>query len=298
MMTKALTQHDLERRRSQLGDLQRFLNAQEQAFQTARQTVQAFLDRYAATLSPLYMELDALESQLHSATSYLAEALRRTGINAASPRAPLATTLPLLPNLPARAAPPTEPAGGLVALPPPLLKTLYRRAAMRLHPDLASCEQERALREQQMMAVNEAYAAGNRERLETMLLAAGEDPVKVNGGNADALRNWLGRSEQLVLGRTRVVQALHAALKAHPMHQLCHAISRAEAEGLDPFSVMAKRLRVQIGERRQELYIGQRLDAKSGLAQAFLTRRVERMGGAAVVSQTGSAAQHRVVQGV
>ena len=280
MMNSAITRHELERRRSQLGELQRYLAVQEQAFTEARHTVQAFVDRYAATLGTLYMELDALESQLHSATSYLAEALRRNGIDAASPRPPQASALPLLPKLPAGAPPPPEPPGGMVELAPPPLKTLYRRAAMRFHPDLAPQASQRPAREQQMMVVNEAYAAGNRPQLEALLLADGEDPVKVTGGNADAVRAWLIRAEARVQGRTRVVQAMLVALKIHPMHALCQAISRAEAEGLDPFSVMAKRLRAQIAERRQELYIGQRLDADSGLAQAFLQQRAARMGGA------------------
>ncbi|CAN5261944.1 hypothetical protein BH11PSE10_BH11PSE10_03650 [soil metagenome] len=299
MSNSAINRHELERRRSQLGELQRYLSAQEQAFQAARQTAQAFVDRYAATLGPLYMELDALESQLHSATTYLAEALRRNGINAAAPRAPQATALPLLPHLPSRAPQPPEPPGGFVELAPPLLKTLYRRAAMRLHPDLAPHERERAQREQKMMVVNEAYAAGDRPRLEALLLATGEDPVKVTGGNADAVRNWLTRTEQAVQGRTRVVQAMHAALKTHPMHQLCHSITRAEAEGLDPFNVMAKRLNAQIAERRQELYIGQRLNAGSGLAQAFLQRRIERVGGVSKsASRSGGPGQQLIDQGV
>ena len=279
-MNTAITRHELERRRSQLGELQRYLAVQEQTFTDTRDTIQAFVDRYAASLGPLYMELDALESQLHSATSYLADALRRNGIDAASPRPPQATALPLVPSLPVGAQPPPEPPGGMVELAPPLLKTLYRRAAMRFHPDLAPQADERAAREQQMMVVNEAYAAGNRPRLEALLLAAGEDPVKVTGGNADAVRAWLTRAEAAVQGRTRVVQAMLVTLKAHPMHQLGQAIGRAEADGLDPFAVMANRLRAQIAERRQELYIGQRLDADSGLAQAFLQQRAARMGGA------------------
>ncbi|MDN3922967.1 hypothetical protein [Roseateles violae] len=278
MMNTAITRQELERRRSQLRDLQSFLADQEQEFALLRGRIQVFVDRYTDLLGPLYMELDALESQLHCATSYLAEALRRNGVAARSPKPPRATELPRLPQLPGGAPLPPEPKGGLVELGPPTLKTLYRRAAMRLHPDLAPSERERRQREQQMMIVNEAYAAGDRRRLESLLLAAGEEPLKVHGGNADAVRDWLSRSEQAVQGRLRVVQAHLALLKAHAMHQMWQAIAAAEAQQLDPLAVMASRLRAQIAERRQELYIGQRLQPDSGLAQAFLHRRVERMG--------------------
>lgn len=279
MMNTAITRHDLERRRAQLGDLRRYLAEQEQSFHALRGQVQRFVDRYVDSLGSLYLEFDALESQLHCATSYLAEALRRNGIEARSPKAPQASARPSLAQLPAGAPLPPEPPGGLVELGPPPLKTLYRRAAMRLHPDLAPHERERSRREQAMMTVNEAYAAGDRGRLEALLLAAGEDPIKVTGGNADAVRNWLGRSELAVQGRIRVVQAHLLLLRAHPMHQLWQAVEQAEAKGLDPLTVMAKRLHAQIGERRQELYIGQRLQPESNLAEAFVHRRVERMGG-------------------
>ena len=281
MNNTAIIRHDLERRRAALSDLQRYLGSQEREFGNLRSQIQCFVDRYVSALGPLYLELDALESQLHNATFELAEALRRSGIDARSPKPPKPTDMPRLPLLPAGAPLAPEPHGGLVDLAPPPLKTLYRRAAMRLHPDLAPTDRERQQREQQMMVVNEAYACGDRARLEALLLAAGEDPVKVTGGNADALRHWLSRSEQAVQGRLRVVQAHLALLAAHPMHQLWQAITLAEAKGLDPLDVMANRLRAQIAERRQEVYIGQRLHADSGLAQAFLRQRIDRMGSAA-----------------
>lgn len=284
MTNTAISRHGLERRRSQLSDLRRYLQAQEQEFEDLRAQVQGFVGRYVETLGASYLELDALESQLHSATDGLAEALRSSGIAARSPRAPQATALPVLPQLPIGAALPPEPTGNQVEMAAPSLKTLYRRAAMRLHPDFAGSEADRGRREQNMMLVNQAYAASNRAQLELLLLAAGEDPLRVMGGNGDALRLWLGRCEHMVQGRLRVVQAHLALLKIHPMHSLWQAIARAELMGLDPMSVMANRLRSQIAERRQELYIGQRLQPLSGLAQAFLHRRIERMGAAASAS--------------
>lgn len=278
MNNSALSRHGLDRRKAQLQDLQRYLQSQENEFRELHTNLRTFVERYVDTLGCAYLELDALESQLHTATQYLAEALRRNGISARTPRAPQATALPTIPFLPAAAPLPPEPADGLIDLPPPSLKTLYRRAAMRLHPDFADTERERQRREQAMMLVNEAYAAERRHQLEALLLAAGEDPVKVTGGNADALRSWLSRCEAAVQGRLRVVQAHRVALEAHPMHQLWQAIRRAEAMGLDPFSVMVKRLHSQIAERRQELYIGQRLQPEPGLAEDFLRRRIERMG--------------------
>ncbi|MDT8998570.1 hypothetical protein RQP53_04715 [Paucibacter sp. APW11] len=280
MRTPTITRHELARRRGQLSDLQAYVQSLEGEFGALHQRLQEFVARYTDLLGPLYLELDALESQLHLATSYLSEALRRNGVDVRMPMPPKPTALPQLPTLPAAAPLPHEPQGGMVEIEPPSLKQLYRRAAMRLHPDLARSDIERLQRETDMIDANAAYAAGDRPRLERLLLRAGEDPLKVTGSNGDAVLEWLRRSELGVQGRLRVVQAHLLALQAHPMHQLLQAISQAEAKGLDPMAVMASRLRTQIAERRQELYIGQRLQPESSLAQAFLHQRIERMGAA------------------
>jgi hypothetical protein len=280
-MHLAITRQELARRQAQLADLQRYLATQEQDFHALHGQVRAFMERYRERLGDLYLELDALESQLHTALSYLHAALVRNGIAARQPLPPKATALPLLAQLPAAAPLPPQPQGGLQDLAPPSLKQLYRRAAMRLHPDLANTPAQRLRREQQMMTVNAAYAAGDRPQLEALLLAAGEEAIKITGNNSLAILEWLRSSELAVQGRTRVVQAHLVALQANPMHQLWKAVATAELKGLDPLGVMANRLRTQIAERRQELYIGQRLQPESDLAQDFLHQRVLRMGATA-----------------
>jgi len=284
MSSQAITPRELDRRREALAELQRQLADQEQAYAANRARLQAFIDRYVATLGPLYMELDALESQLYCAMTYLHEALGRNGVDTRAPEPPRATATPLLPQLPHGAPLPPEPEGGLVHVGPPTLKTLYRRAAMRLHPDLAPDDQERLHRERKMVEVNDAYAASDRTRLEQLLLAAGESTFKVKGGDADAVMAWLRQAERSVQGRLRVVQAHAALLLSHPMHQLGEAIERAERKGLQPLTIMANRLRAQITERRQELYIGQRLQPESGMAEAFLRQRQQRLGGGIAAS--------------
>lgn len=276
-MQLAITRHELERRLSQLATLQRHLEAQERDYQLLHAQVQAFLERYMAQLGPLFLEHDALESQLYTALRLLCDAFKRNGLEAREPTPPQATTIPMLNQLPAAAPLPEQPAGGLDEVAPPSLKQLYRRAAMRLHPDLASSEAQRREREQQMMAVNDAYASQDRPRLEALLLAAGEERIKVSGSDRAAQLDWIQRAEARVQGRLRVVRAHRAALLTHRMHALWQAVVQAEAKGLDPLSVMAKRLRAQIAERRQELYIGQRLQPESVLAREFVRRSVERL---------------------
>lgn len=280
MLHSSITPFELNRRRAQLDDLRDYLCAQEAEYEQLHSQLSAFIARYLSQLESLYLELDALESQLHLATTNIYEALRKHGLDVAAPKPPQATPLPTLNKLPGHAPLPEMPSNALEHGPAPTLKQLYRRAAMRLHPDRASNERERHLREQQMRDANEAYALGDRRQLASMLIAVGEDPLKVHGSNGSAVLESMRRTELAVQGRLRVVQAHRVALEAHPMHQLWLAIAKAEAKGLDPLGVMANRLRQQIAERRQEVYIGQRLDpAEADLASAFLLQRARRLRG-------------------
>lgn len=275
----AITRHELTKRREQLLDMQRYLAVLEADHDGARAKLLGFRQRYLDALGPLMRELDELEAQLLQATALLSATLKRQGVDAPLPGTPQARAWPDVPALPDATPLPPEPTGPLTDLPPPSLKTLYRRAAMRFHPDLAPSGPERAVCEQRMMVVNEAYAASDRGRLESLLLAAGELPEKVIGGPADAVRAWLGLCEHLVQGRIRVVQAQTAVLHNLQMHQLRVAIERAETGGMKPLEIMANRLRTQIAERRQELYIGERVGGDARLAADFLRKRYQRLTG-------------------
>jgi hypothetical protein len=83
----------------------------------------------------------------------------------------------------------------------------------------------------------------------------------------------------MVQGRIRVVQAQTALLQSQQMHQLRVAIERAETGGMRPLDIMAARLRAQIAERRQELYIGERVGGDAGMAADFLRKRYQRLTG-------------------
>ncbi|MFG6458423.1 J domain-containing protein [Roseateles sp. BYS96W] len=279
MTSTAIARHELTRRREQLQELRHCLAALEADHDGVRAKLLGFRLRYLEALAPLMRELDELEVQLHQATALLYDTLKRQGVDAPLPAPPAAKAWPDIPALPEPVPLPPEPTGPMTDLPPPTLKTLYRRAAMRFHPDLAPSGPEREVCEQRMMTVNEAYTNGDRARLESLLLAAGELPEKVIGGPADAVRAWLGLCEHMVQGRIRVVQAQTVMLQNLQMHQLRVAIERAEAGGMRPLDIMANRLRAQIAERRQELYIGERVGGDARLAADFLRKRYQRVTG-------------------
>ena len=149
MASMAITRHDLTRRREQLQDLQRYLAVLEADHDGARAKLLGFRQRYLEALGPLMRELDELEAQLHQATAVLSDTLKRQGVEVPVPSAPRCKAWPEVPPLPEATPLPPEPTGPTADLPPPSLKTLYRRAAMRFHPDLAAPGPDRTLREQQ-----------------------------------------------------------------------------------------------------------------------------------------------------
>ncbi|XHS79114.1 J domain-containing protein [Burkholderiaceae bacterium UC74_6] len=291
-----ISRRDLERRHAALTDLRRYLALQEREFEHRRRQVQDFAERYQALFGPLYQELSALDTQLRTATHTLIDTMRRHGIElrlpepstqarTASTQGALLSQMPQLARTarfeglpPAEALPPVPVGADISQWAPPTLKMLYRRAAMRLHPDRAGSDVERPEREQLMMAVNAAFAASDRQALETLLLAAGDEPSTVHGGNAQALRNWLASCEDLVQARLRLVASYLEALSNHSLGRLCEQVTQSESRGLDPMGLMAFKLREQIAERRKELYIGQRVKPDSSLAHAFLHQRAQRGG--------------------
>lgn len=294
-----ITRHDLERRHAALQDLRRYLAEQEHDFEQQRQALQAFAQRYQATVGPLYQELDGLEAQLQQSTLALLGSLQRQGIAVGLPQSaeppprqlpqsvlPRMAQLARLEGLPPAPSLPAVPVGSDIAQwAPPTLKMLYRRAAMRIHPDRAGNDGERQQREQLMMAVNTAYAAGDRGRLEALLMAAGEDPVQLTGGQAQALCHWLAHCESLVQQRLRLVNEYLGALSGSGMYRLWRTVTQAEARGLDPLDGMVAQLRARVVERRKELYISARLKPDSSLARAFLHQRALSLGTAQLAGQ-------------
>ena len=73
------------------------------------------------------------------------------------------------------------------------------------------------------------------------------------------------------------LQAQMLLLQSLQMHELRIAVERAEAGGMRPLDIMAARLRAKIAERRQELYIGERVGGDARLAADFLRKRYQRL---------------------
>jgi hypothetical protein len=277
LLNPQLWRLEAARRRRQLEELQSFLRRLEAEYADLQTQVLAFMARYEERLGAQWLEVESLQGQLLLAL----EALARAGGRPLPPLPPQRRRL-ALPQLPAQPVWPEPPADANAAS-APSLKDLHRRAAMRLHPDRASDDADRTRREALMRDANLAYADQDRATLEDLLIAAGESPQRLGGFDVHAHWRWLERSESLAQGRMRVLRAHMVLLRQHPMTVLAEHVERAQTRGLDPLSIMATRLRAQVQELTQQVYIGARVQARSDLAQAFLAQWQARWGETASV---------------
>jgi hypothetical protein len=272
LLNPQLWRLEAARRRRQLEELQAFTQRLESEYAQLDAQVRAFLTRYSAQLDAPWERVERLQGELLRALELLA---RSSG--AALPPMPPPRQRHRLPELPPAPAWPAAPADEQ-AVAAPSLKDLHRRAAMRLHPDRAEGEADRARREALMRDANLAYADQDRATLEALLIAAGESPQRLGGFDVHAHWRWLERCEHLAQARLRVLRAHLLLLRQHPATVLAEHVERAQERGLDALAVMAARLAAQAQELQQQLYIGARLQPGSALSAAFLAQWQQRWG--------------------
>ncbi len=130
------------------------------------------------------------------------------------------------------------------------IKGLYRQLARRFHPDLALNEPDRAYRTDMMMAINAAYAAGDRAELER--LAAEPDVISSEPGTLEELARVLQREVDRCRRRLTEIQAELAQLEGHKSAQLMRRAERAAAEGRDLLAELAADFRRRITQKMVE----------------------------------------------
>jgi DnaJ-domain-containing protein 1 len=134
------------------------------------------------------------------------------------------------------------------------IKKLYRRLARRYHPDLASSQREREDRNEQMVALNEAYETGSI--VELMVLDDDKDlaDFDFSGTNTDnaklvkALDLELARIRRKTLLIENEIENLHNL----PVVRLSLEIKLAKTNGRDLLAEMEVDLKKTIAKKRAE----------------------------------------------
>jgi len=140
------------------------------------------------------------------------------------------------------------------------LKSLYRKLAKRLHPDLATDEAERERRHHLMAEVNRAYKNGDEARLREIFA---ETEL---GAQPAAEKGWHDVLAGLVLKLERARQRIDAvkkeitALRESAIYRLHERARQAEKEGRDLFAEMVAEIDREIADLTVEL---KKLEAQS-----------------------------------
>lgn len=133
------------------------------------------------------------------------------------------------------------------------LKQIYRQAAMLIHPDRATDEDDRKLRDQLMAEINLAYSKGDAdaiaeiiERYRDRLSAVSTDDI---GVQLIRLIRCISRTRERI---AHLVKAI-AELKQSDWAKLKADIDEAEVHGEDPLGNLAEKVHADILEEQKQL---------------------------------------------
>lgn len=135
---------------------------------------------------------------------------------------------------------------------PEELKDLYRKAAKRFHPDLASDPADRARRERLMKEINLAYEAGDLERLQRLLQEEGELPEEEPGESIGEQLVRIIRKIDQVEKRLYEIRQHIKALQESDLYDLMVRAEKAEREGRDLLEEIAESFKREMKLLRDE----------------------------------------------
>lgn len=131
------------------------------------------------------------------------------------------------------------------------LKKLYRQLARRFHPDMAVDKIDRDYRTQMMWAINAAYAAGDLDKLEQLLLEPDAPHTIVIQSETEQL-NLLTRELARLQNRLQEIEDELMRLDKHQSTEMMQRQARAARAGRNWFAEVEAQLREDIAQRQVE----------------------------------------------
>ncbi|MBK7897474.1 MAG: hypothetical protein IPJ90_21825 [Anaerolineaceae bacterium] len=131
------------------------------------------------------------------------------------------------------------------------LKQLYRQLARRFHPDMAVDEADRDYRTQMMWAINAAYAAGDLEKLEQLLLEP-DAPHTIAIQSDQEQLDLLTRELTRVQNRLEEIAEEMVRLDKHQSAVMMRRQAKGARAGRDWFGELEIQLRDDIAKRQIE----------------------------------------------
>lgn len=238
---------ELERLKEDQNNLEQSVAGCELEHETLKAETARFKQRYYQTVGRLYAELDnwiakvaraqagkfpknqALETEAKAAEKQAEKSAEEAGI-----KDPVPQPLPEI---------------------TPELKQAFRKAALLIHPDRATTDQERQRRTVLMAQINCAYEKADQAAIEKIVSEFGQDPEAITGDDVGSqIVKAIRRIAQLKR-RLGELLSLMDEIKQSEIHELRITVEEAEALGGDPLGDLAKQLMEEISAQRIELEV-------------------------------------------
>ncbi len=233
-------EEELAKKREEFALLQSELADRELYLTNLRAELKAFEARYLRQVGVLYAELDEWNAKI---AELLADDERTEEARSAAMQARTQAAE-------SRSAVQGEAAEAKDFAPSPELKSVYREVAKRVHPDLATDDEDRRNRERFMAEANRAYEQGNVDEMRKILdeYESSPETVKGSGVAADLVR--VIRQMKQIRGRLAQIELDIASLIDSDIAKLKAKVEAASAQGLDLLAEMAKDVKSRVDTAR------------------------------------------------
>ena len=239
-------ERELEHKRVDLAGLEADLVERELRLATLQAELAAFEAEYLRVVGRRYAELDDVKARIAEARAARRPDDVGAQASAAEARAAAANAASEVRD---RASPKPAPAFD----PPADLRTLYRTLARRLHPDLASTDDDRKRRHEWMARVNDAYQRQDPEALNALLADWDTSPEAVAGtGIGDDLVRVI---RQIAQARRRIasIDREIEVLMAGDLYALYRKCNAQQDVGRNLLTEMAELVDKRIADAKQDL---------------------------------------------
>ncbi len=230
----------LRRKKAELNSLEMKLAQRELELTTLRGELQSFQSRYLVAVGSRYWELDDLEALIAEAEAALNPENHTAQKKAEQARAQAEESAKTARNEQAskynkKKFKPTE-----------ALKKLYREIAKRIHPDLATDNEERVLYQQLMAKANKAYQAGDEVGLQNILKQGKKSIHQEHYDEIEEQLIRIGRQINQIKERLTIIELETEEIKKSSLYQLKQKVESAETKGINLLNEMIRYLEEQI----------------------------------------------------